>query len=71
MVFSFDPRDLEEDKQEKKKEVTEAVDSVLSFEEEAEKNEAFIRKQSKISNAFDSAFKALSCLLYTSDAADE
>ena len=60
MVFGFDPRKLvEEDQEDKKKEVKEAVDSVLSFEEEAEKNEAFIRKQSNISNAFDSAFKAL------------
>ncbi len=43
MVFGFDPRKLvEEDKEDKKKEVKEAVDSVLSFEEEAEKNEAFL-----------------------------
>jgi len=60
MVFGFDPRKLvEEDQKDKKKEVKEAVDSVLTFEEEAEKNEAFIRKQSNISNAFDGAFKAL------------
>ncbi len=60
MVFGFDPRKLvEEDKEDKKKEVKEAVDSVLSFEEEAEKNEAFIRNQSNISNAFDNAFKAI------------
>ena len=60
MVFGFDPRKLvEEDQEDKKKEVKEAVDSVLTFEEEAEKNEAFIRKQSNISNAFDSAFKTL------------
>jgi len=60
MVFGFDPRKLvEEDQEDKKKEVQEAIDSVLTFEEEAEKNEAFIRKQSTISNAFDGAFKAL------------
>ncbi len=60
MVFAFDPRKLvEEDQEDKKKEVKEAVDSVLTFEEEAEKNEAFIRKQSNISEAFDSAFKTL------------
>ena len=60
MVFAFDPRKLvEEDQEDKKKEVKEAVDSVLTFEEEAEKNEAFIRKQSTISNAFDTAFKTL------------
>jgi len=60
MVFGFDPRKLvEEDQEDKKKEVKEAVDSVLTFEEEAEKNEAFIRKQSNISNAFDTAFKTL------------
>ncbi len=60
MVFGFDPRKLvEEDQDDKKKEVKEAVDSVLSFEEEAEKNEAFIRKQSNISSAFDNAFKVL------------
>ena len=60
MVFGFDPRKLvEEDQEDKKKEVQEAVDSVLTFEEEAEKNEAFIRKQSNISNAFDTAFKTL------------
>jgi hypothetical protein len=60
MVFGFDPRKLvEEDQENKKKEVKEAVDSVLTFEEEAEKNEAFIRKQSNISNAFDTAFKTL------------
>ena len=60
MVFAFDPRKLvEEDQEDKKKEVKEAVDSVLTFEEEAEKNEAFIRKQSSISEAFDSAFKTL------------
>ena len=60
MVFGFDPRKLvEEDQENKKKEVKEAVDSVLSFEEEAEKNEAFIRNQSNISDAFDSAFKAI------------
>ena len=60
MVFGFDPRKLvEEDQEDKKKEVKEAVNSVLTFEEEAEKNEAFIRKQSTISNAFDTAFKAL------------
>ena len=60
MVFGFDPRKLVEEAQEKKKkEVKEAVDSVLSFEEEAEKNEAFIRKQSTISNAFDTAFKTV------------
>ena len=60
MVFGFDPRKLvEEDQEDKKKEVKEAVDSVLSFEEEPEKNEAFIRKKSDISNAFDTAFKTL------------
>ena len=60
MVFGFDPRTLvEEDQEDKKKETKEAIDSVLTFEEEAEKNEAFIRKQSKISTAFDGAFKAL------------
>jgi hypothetical protein len=60
MVFGFDPRKLvEEDQEDKKKEVKEAVDSVLTFEEEAEKNEAFIRKQSTISDAFDTAFKTL------------
>ena len=60
MVFGFDPRKLvEEEQEDKKKEVKEAVDSVLTFEEEAEKNEAFIRKQSNISNAFDTAFKTL------------
>jgi len=60
MVFGFDPRKLvEEDQEDKKKEVKEAVDSVLTFEEEAEKNEAFIRKQSNISDAFDTAFKTL------------
>jgi hypothetical protein len=60
MVFGFDPRKLvEEDQEDKKKEVKEAVDSVLTFEEEAEKNEAFIRKQSNISEAFDTAFKTL------------
>jgi hypothetical protein len=60
MVFGFDPRKLvEEDQEDKKKEVKEAVDSVLTFEEEAEKNEAFIRKKSTISDAFDTAFKAL------------
>ena len=60
MVFGFDPRKLvEEDQEDKKKEVKEAVDSVLTFEEEAEKNEAFIRKQSNISSAFDNAFKVL------------
>jgi len=38
MVFGFDPRKLvEEDQEDKKKEVKEAVDSVLTFEEEAEK----------------------------------
>jgi hypothetical protein len=60
MVFAFDPRKLvEEDQEDKKKEVKEAVDSVLTFEEEEEKNEAFIRKQSNISTAIDGAFKAL------------
>ena len=60
MVFGFDPRKLvDEDQENKKKEVKEAVDSVLTFEEEAEKNEAFIRKKSTISNAFDTAFKVL------------
>jgi hypothetical protein len=60
MVFGFDPRTLiEEDQEDKKKETKEAIDSVLTFEEEAEKNETFIRKQSKISDAFDGAFKAL------------
>jgi hypothetical protein len=60
MVFAFDPRKLvEEDQEDKKKEVKEAVDSVLTFEEETEKNEAFIRKKSDISNAFDTAFKVL------------
>jgi hypothetical protein len=60
MVFGFDPRKLvEEDQEDKKKEVKEAVDSVLTFEEEAEKNEAFLRKKSNISNAFDTAFKTL------------
>ena len=60
MVFGFDPRKLvEEDQEDKKKETKEAIDSVLTFEEEAEKNEAFIRKQSNISNAFDTAFKTL------------
>ena len=60
MVFGFDPRKLvKEDQDDKKKEVKEAVDSVLTFEEEAEKNEAFIRKQSNIANAFDTAFKTL------------
>jgi hypothetical protein len=60
MVFGFDPRKLvEEDQEDKKKETKEAIDSVLTFEEEAEKNEAFIRKQSTISNAFDTAFKTL------------
>ena len=60
MVFGFDPRKLvEEEQEDKKKEVKEAVDSVLTFEEEAEKNEAFLRKKSKISNAFDTAFKTL------------
>ena len=60
MVFGFDPRKLvEEDQEDKKKETKEAIDSVLTFEEEAEKNEAFIRKQSKISTAIDGAFKAL------------
>ena len=60
MVFAFDPRKLvEEDQEDKKKEIKEAVDSVLTFEEEAEKNEAFIRKQSTISDAFDTAFKTL------------
>ena len=60
MVFGFDPRTLvEEDQDEKKKEVKKAVDSVLTFEEEAEKNEAFIRKQSNIANAFDTAFQTL------------
>ena len=60
MVFGFDPRKLvDEDQENKKKEVKEAVDSVLTFEEEAEKNEAFIRKKSTISDAFDSAFKVL------------
>ena len=60
MVFGFDPRKLvEEEQEDKKKEVKEAVDSVLTFEEEAEKNEAFIRKQSNISDAFDTAFKTL------------
>ena len=38
MVFGFDPRKLvEEDQEDKKKEVKEAVDSVLTFEENAEK----------------------------------
>jgi len=60
MPFGFDPRKLvEEDQQEKDKETKEAIDSVLTFEEVAEKNEAFIRNKSTISNAFDSAFKAL------------
>ena len=60
MVFGFDPRKLvEEDQEDKKKEVKEADDSVLTFEEEAEKNEAFIRKKSTISDAFDTAFKTL------------
>ena len=60
MVFGFDPRKLvEEDQEDKKKEVKEAVDSVLTFEEETEKNETFIRKQSNISDAFDGAFKVL------------
>ena len=60
MVFAFDPRKLvEEDQEDKKKEIKEAVESVLTFEGEAEKNEAFIRKQSTISEAFDSAFKTL------------
>ena len=60
MGFGFDPRTLiEEDQEDKKKETKEAIDSVLTFEEEAEKNETFIRKQSNISNAFDGAFKAL------------
>ena len=60
MVFGFDPRKLvEEDQEDKNKEVKEAVDSVLTFEEEEEKNEAFIRKQSNISTAIDGAFKAL------------
>ena len=60
MGFGLKPRNLvEEDIQEKEKEVKEAVDSVLTFEENAEKNEAFIRKQSNISNAFDTAFKTL------------
>ena len=61
MGFGLKPRNLvEEDIQGKEKEVKEAVDSVLTFEENAEKNEAFIRKQSNISNAFDTAFKTLS-----------
>ena len=60
MVFGFDPRKLvEEDQEDKKKEVKEAVEKTLSFEEEAEKNEAFMRKQSTISDAFDTAFKTL------------
>ena len=60
MPFGFDPRKLvEEDQQEKDKETKEAIDSVLTFEEIAEKNEAFIRKQSTISNAFDTAFRAI------------
>ena len=60
MPFGFDPRKLvEEDQQEKDKETKEAIDSVLTFEEIAEKNEAFIRKKSTISNAFDTAFKTL------------
>ena len=60
MGFGLKPRNLvEEDIQEKEKEVKNAVDSVLTFEENAEKNEAFIRKQSNISNAFDTAFKTL------------
>jgi len=43
MVFGFDPRTLiEEDQEDKKKETKEAIDSVLTFEEEAEKNETFI-----------------------------
>ncbi|MDC3295062.1 hypothetical protein OAU79_00090 [bacterium] len=60
MPFGFDPRKLvEEDQQEKDKETKEAIDSVLTFEEIAEKNEAFIRNKSTISDAFDGAFKAL------------
>jgi len=60
MPFGFDPRKLvEEEQEDKKKEVKAAVDKVLTFEEEAEKNEAFIRKQSNIATAFDSGFKAL------------
>ena len=54
MPFGFDPRKLvEEDQQEKDKETKEAIDSVLTFEEIAEKNEAFIRNKSTISDAFD------------------
>ena len=60
MVFGFDPRKLvEEEQEDKKKEVKEAVEKTLSFEEEAEKNEAFMRKKSTISDAFDTAFKTL------------
>ena len=46
MVFGFDPRKLvEEDQEDKKKEVKEAVDSVLTFEEEAEKTKLlFVNK---------------------------
>ena len=52
MVFAFDPRKLvEEDQENKKKEVKEAVDSVLTLKEKTEKNEAFIRKQSNISDS--------------------
>ena len=46
MVFGFDPRKLvKEDQDDKKKEVKEAVDSVLTFEEEAEKTKRlFVNK---------------------------
>ena len=41
MPFGFDPRKLvEEDQQEKDKETKEAIDSVLTFEEIAEKKPA-------------------------------
>ena len=49
MPFGFDPRKLVEDEQKlKKEEVVEAVDKQLSYDEEVERGEANIRKQSNI-----------------------
>ena len=55
MPFGFDPRKLVDDEKKlKKEEVVEAVNKQLTYDEELEKSEANIRKNSNIKNALDS-----------------
>ena len=54
MPFGFDPRKLVDDEKKlKKEEVVEAVNKQLTYDEELERSEANIRKNSNIKNALD------------------